>query len=164
MCTVREYSLVCQVWLPVTFKLGKETSKQVLYICRKVQVIDFSKTACIDVSRLPPYFPKPMTSPLSVTCDAVDPDIQRHNIHPLQINISSFILRPPPIHQLVRTQKFFKMWCVKHRLSSVAYLQSNGQTELVVKTAKRIVNETQASRVPWIMMMLPGSSCSIKTP
>ena len=32
------------------------------------------------------------------------------------------------------------MWCVKPRLSSVTYPQSNGQAELAVKTTKRIVN------------------------
>ena len=37
-------------------------------------------------------------------------------------------------------QEFFQTWCVTHRLSSVAYSQSNGQAELAVKTAKRIVN------------------------
>ena len=37
-------------------------------------------------------------------------------------------------------QEFLKMWCVNHRLSSIAYPQSNGQAELMVKTAKRIVN------------------------
>ena len=36
-------------------------------------------------------------------------------------------------------QEFLRMWCVKHRLSSIAYPQSNGQAELTVKTTKRIV-------------------------
>ena len=44
-----DFSLVCQTWLPVTFKVGKRIMKQALYICRKVQVIYFSKAACIDV-------------------------------------------------------------------------------------------------------------------
>ena len=37
-------------------------------------------------------------------------------------------------------QEFLTTWCVKHRLSSITYLQSNGQAELTVKTIKRIVN------------------------
>lgn len=36
-------------------------------------------------------------------------------------------------------QEFLKTWCVRYRLSSVAYPQSNGRAELAVKTAKRIV-------------------------
>ena len=36
-------------------------------------------------------------------------------------------------------QDFLKTWGVKHRLSSVAYPQSNGRAELAVKTARRIV-------------------------
>ena len=52
--------------------------KQVLYICKKVQVIYFSKAACIDLSILPPCFPKPMTLPpsLSVMWDVMHPDPQ----------------------------------------------------------------------------------------
>ena len=80
--TVRAFSLVYQDWLPVTFKVGKKTTKQALYICRKVQVIYFSKATCIDVGILTPCFPKPMTSPLSVIYYAVQPDIQRHKIDP----------------------------------------------------------------------------------
>ena len=34
---------------------------------------------------------------------------------------------------------FLKTWNVKHRLSSVAYPQSNGRPELAVKTAKRLI-------------------------
>ena len=37
-------------------------------------------------------------------------------------------------------QEFLRTWCVKHRLSSVTYPQSNGRAELMVKTAKKIVN------------------------
>ena len=73
--TVGGFSLVCQGWLPVTFKDGKRTTKQALYICKEVQVIYFSKAACIDVGILPPCFPKPMISPPSVTCNAVHQDI-----------------------------------------------------------------------------------------
>ena len=36
-------------------------------------------------------------------------------------------------------QEFLKTWCVRHRLSSVVYPQSNSWAELAVKTAKRIV-------------------------
>ena len=36
-------------------------------------------------------------------------------------------------------QEFLRIWCVKHRVSSVAYSESNGQVELAVKTTKRIV-------------------------
>ena len=36
-------------------------------------------------------------------------------------------------------QNFLKAWNVTHRLSSVAYAQSNGRAELAVKAAKRIV-------------------------
>ena len=37
-------------------------------------------------------------------------------------------------------QEFLQTWCVRHRLSSVVYPQSNGRAELAVKTVKRIVN------------------------
>ena len=76
--TVGGFSLVCQGWWPVTFKVGKRTMKQALYICRKLRVIYFSKAAYIDVGILSPCFPKHMTSPSSVTCNAVHPDIQHH--------------------------------------------------------------------------------------
>ena len=73
--TVGGFSLVCHGWLPVTFKVGKRTTKQVLNICWKVLEIYFRKAVCIDVGILPPCFHKPMTSPWSVTFDAVHPDI-----------------------------------------------------------------------------------------
>ena len=77
------FSSVYQGWLLVTFKVGKRTTKQALYICRKVQVIYFSKAAYIDVGILLPRFPKPMTSSPLVTCEAVHPDIQHHKIDAL---------------------------------------------------------------------------------
>ena len=51
--TIREFSLVCQGWLPVIFKVGKRTTKLVLYICRKVQII---QAALYHVSILPSCF------------------------------------------------------------------------------------------------------------
>ena len=78
--TVGGFSLVCQGWLPVKFKIGIAHTKQALYICSKVQVLYFSKAACLDIGILPPCFPKPMTSPPSKICEAIRPDIQRHNI------------------------------------------------------------------------------------
>ena len=74
--TIGGFSLVCQGWLPVTFEIGSQTTKQALYICKKIQVIYFSKAACIDVRILPLCFPRPMTSPPSVTCDAIHPGTQ----------------------------------------------------------------------------------------
>ena len=37
------------------------------------------------------------------------------------------------------TLKFFENWGIKHRVSSVAYTQSNGRAEVAVKKAKRIL-------------------------
>ena len=45
----------------------------------------------------------------------------------------------PPFTSLPLTQ-FLRDWAVKHRLSSAAYPQSNGQAELTVKSAKRIIS------------------------
>ena len=59
------FSLVCQSWLPIKFIIGERTMKQALCICKKVQVTYLSKVACIDASRLPLCFPKPMTLPLT---------------------------------------------------------------------------------------------------
>ena len=42
-------------------------------------------------------------------------------------------------------QKFLKQWNCSHRLSSVAYPQSNGRAEVAVKTAKRILRENITS-------------------
>ena len=73
VCTFRGFSLVCQGWLSVLFEIGSQTTKQALYICDKIQVIYFSKAASIDVGILLSCFPRPMTSPPSVTCDAIPP-------------------------------------------------------------------------------------------
>ena len=45
----------------------------------------------------------------------------------------------PPFTSLPFIQ-FLQVWAVKHRLSSAAYPQSNGQAELAVKSAKRIIS------------------------
>ena len=50
----------------VPSKKKKKYAPTVLYICSKIQVIYYSKAACIDVGILPPCFPRPMTSPPSV--------------------------------------------------------------------------------------------------
>ena len=42
----------------------------------------YSKAACIDVGILPLGFPKPMTSPPSVTCNAIHLDSQHYKIDP----------------------------------------------------------------------------------
>ncbi|MEO2242304.1 MAG: DDE-type integrase/transposase/recombinase, partial [Candidatus Poseidoniia archaeon] len=42
-------------------------------------------------------------------------------------------------------QRFMKDWGVEHRISSVAYPQSNGRAEVGVKTAKRIIFDNTSS-------------------
>ena len=61
-------------------------------------------------------------------------------------------------------QKFLQTWCVRHRLSSVTYPQSNGQTELAVKTTKRIVNGNTALRFLGQRPCCPGHSTILKHP
>ena len=82
VCTIGGFSLVCQGWLPVTFESGNRTTKQALYICNKIQVIYFSKVACIDVGILPPSYPRPMTSLLLVTWNVIHPGTQPHKTDP----------------------------------------------------------------------------------
>ena len=43
-------------------------------------------------------------------------------------------------------KQFLRNWNVKHRLSSVAYPQSNGRAELAVKTAKRLIMSNTGPR------------------
>ena len=73
--TVGGFSLTCQGWLSIAFKVGGKTTKQALYICRNVQILYFSKDPCINVGILPPCFPRLMISPPSlidpIRCDAV---------------------------------------------------------------------------------------------
>ncbi|XP_077352448.1 uncharacterized protein LOC144001771 [Festucalex cinctus] len=37
------------------------------------------------------------------------------------------------------TENFFRLWCIRHRVSSVGFPQSNGRAEVAVKTAKRLL-------------------------
>ena len=41
-------------------------------------------------------------------------------------------------------QNFLKLWGVKHRLSSVAFPQSNGRAEVTVKSAKQIIHNNNS--------------------
>ena len=45
----------------------------------------------------------------------------------------------PPFTSCI-LQEFLQTWCVKHRLPSVTYPQSNGWAEFTVKTTRRILN------------------------
>ena len=56
---------MCQGWLPMEFNVQSKTTKQALYICKKIQRLYFSKAACINIGILPKDFPNPatMTSP-----------------------------------------------------------------------------------------------------
>lgn len=51
------FTFVCQVWLTVKFVVGGKTTKQALYICKRIQKLYFSKAACIDVGILHEDFP-----------------------------------------------------------------------------------------------------------
>ena len=54
--------LTCHGWLPVTFRIGKNTTKQPVYICDKVDQFYFGKKGCVDVNILSQVFPFPMNS------------------------------------------------------------------------------------------------------
>ena len=101
--TVGGFSLTCQGWLPVAFKVGEKTTKQALYICRNVQILYFSKDACMDVGILPPCFPKPMTSPPSlidpIRCDAAHskPRLSEVDLSEKQ-NTKSGLMAPEELH------------------------------------------------------------------
>ena len=51
------FTLMCQGWLLVEFNVQGKTTKQALYICKKIQRLYFSKAACIDIGILPKDFP-----------------------------------------------------------------------------------------------------------
>ena len=59
------FTLMCQGWLPVEFNVQGKTTKQALYICKKIQRLYFSKAACINIGMLLKDFPNPAatTSP-----------------------------------------------------------------------------------------------------
>ena len=54
--------LTCHGWLPITFRIGKNTTKQPVYICDKVDRFYFGKKGCIDVNILFQMFPFPMNN------------------------------------------------------------------------------------------------------
>ena len=54
--------LTCHGWLPITFRIGKNTTKQPVYICDKVDRFYFGKKGCVDVNILSQVFPFPMNS------------------------------------------------------------------------------------------------------
>ena len=54
--------LTCHGWLPITFQIGKNTTKQPVYICDKVDRFYFGKKGCIDVNIFSQVFPFPMNS------------------------------------------------------------------------------------------------------
>ena len=54
--------LTCHGWLPMTFRIGKNTTKQPVYICDKVVRFYSGKNGCIDVNILSQVFPFPMNS------------------------------------------------------------------------------------------------------
>ena len=59
---VRGITLMCQGWLPMEFNVQGKTTKQALYICKKIQRLYFSKAACIDIGILPKDFPNPVAT------------------------------------------------------------------------------------------------------
>ena len=54
--------LICHGWLPITFRIGKNTTKQPVYICDKVDRLCFGEKGCVDVNILSQVFPFPMNS------------------------------------------------------------------------------------------------------
>ena len=54
---VRSFTLVCQGWFSMKFIVQGKATKQVLYICKKIKQLYFSKAACIDIGMLPKDFP-----------------------------------------------------------------------------------------------------------
>ena len=124
--TVGGFSLTCQGWLPVAFKVGKKTTKQALYICRNVQILYFSKDACMDVGILPPGFPKPMTSPPSlidpIRCDATysRPRLSEVNLSEEQkTKTSSNYPKTPPFSPTSENVPKLKEWLLERFATTV---------------------------------------------
>ena len=62
MKAVGESKLTCHGWLLITFWIWKNTTKQPVYICDKVDRVCFGKNGCVDVNILSQVFPFPMNS------------------------------------------------------------------------------------------------------
>ena len=58
--TVEGFTFMCQGWLPVEFVVRGKTTKQALYICKDIQCLYFSRTACIDAGILHENFLNPL--------------------------------------------------------------------------------------------------------
>ena len=54
--------LVCQSWLSVKFAIQRKTTKQALYICKKIHQLYFYKAICIDIRILPEDLPNSMAT------------------------------------------------------------------------------------------------------
>ena len=54
--------LICHGWLPITIRIGKNTTKQPVYICDKVDRFYFGKKGYVDINILSQVFPFPMNS------------------------------------------------------------------------------------------------------
>ena len=55
--------LICKGWIPATFKIEGYTTTQLLYICKKVDRLYFSKQGCLAVNILSHNYPRLMPKP-----------------------------------------------------------------------------------------------------
>ena len=118
-----------RVLLDMPGLVGEKTRKQALYICRNVQVLYFSKDACIDVGILPPCFPRPMISPPSlidpIRCDAVhsEPHLPEADLSEKQkTNANSNYPRTPPFSPTSKNVHKLKKWLLE-RFTKTVFLQ-----------------------------------------
>ena len=116
-------TITCRGWLPVQFTVGGKSTKQALYICDKIEKLYFSKTACMDVNILPPYFPTPMATsshckvnwmPGDSTSAACLPNMEQQSPH-LQLPI-----RPaePPLPATEENVGKLKEWLLEQFANS----------------------------------------------
>ena len=122
--TVGGFSFTCQGWLPVTFKVEEKTTKQALYICRNVQVLYFSKDACIDVCILPPCFPRPMISLPSlidpIRCVHSESCLPEVDLSEKQkTNTNTNYLRTPPFSPTSKNVHKLKKWLLERFANTV---------------------------------------------